>query len=148
VGPRHPYTEASLANLAVAAAARRDLARAGDQASAAADALAAALGPRHPYTLGASTNVAILAAVGGDSARALHRLGELSDRTGEVLGEDHPMALRCLANLALVRRRLAPGSSGGGIEDRLVQRLGAGHPAVVSMRDGAFLYRVLDPHPY
>jgi hypothetical protein len=112
-------------------------------ATSAAALLADALGQQHPHALSAAANVAIFTALGGSPQAAADQLADLAERTADALGEEHPLTLRCVANLCLVRD-----ASVDEVVTRLGGRLGTDHPAVVALRNGEYLYRVLDPHPY
>jgi hypothetical protein len=112
---------------------------------------AAALGPAHPYTLAARVNLAVCTAEDGDLAAALQPIDQTATQLGIVLGADHPDTLRCEGNLAILSGRLGLAGSDTMMNralQRLVARLGTSHPAAEAMREGKFLHRIVEPHPF
>jgi tetratricopeptide (TPR) repeat protein len=153
LGPSHPHTLLCLSNLAAVARAavppETGLAR--QLAQVASDELAAALGPAHPYTLAARVNLAVCTAEDGDLAAALQPIDQTATQLGIVLGADHPDTLRCEGNLAILSGRLGLAGSDTMMNralQRLVARLGTSHPAAEAMREGKFLHRIVEPHPF
>jgi MinD-like ATPase involved in chromosome partitioning or flagellar assembly len=152
LGPTHPHTLVCENNLAAVARALGDHTEARNLAQIATRELANVLGPDHPYALAALMNLAICSAEIGDQQAAHETIDDAAARIDRVLGSDHPDTLRCLANRALIRRVSDPDSADGdeirGLELALGRRLGSDHPAVRALRDGRYLHRTIDPHPY
>ncbi|WP_344178952.1 tetratricopeptide repeat protein [Streptomyces albidochromogenes] len=100
LGPDHPYTLATRADLARWRGAAGDVAGA---ATATAELLAdrlRVLGPDHPDTLTARHNLASWRGVAGDADGAATAFAELLADRLRVLGPDHPDTLTTRANLA------------------------------------------------
>ncbi|XVU30246.1 FxSxx-COOH system tetratricopeptide repeat protein [Actinoplanes sp. CA-054009] len=142
LGDTHPYTITCRSNRAAAARATGDLAAARRLAEQAAHEFGRRLGDDHPSTLAARTNLAVVRAETGavDDARAL--IEPVVARLAELLGPAHPDAVRAAADLALMRGDPAA------MTPRLTAALGPTHPAVLAFREGRYLHRTLDPHPY
>ncbi|TWH70473.1 tetratricopeptide repeat protein [Micromonospora olivasterospora] len=150
-GPDHPYTLVCRINMGVAWWDAGDTGPARELTTAAAAALRAVLGDRHPFTLGAANNVAVFTALGGDPAAGRDQLQLVVDGLTEVFGPDHPDTMRSLGNLEIATQAVSGGAVSIGwarIADRLADRVGQEHPSVVLLRDGRYVRRVLDPHPY
>jgi hypothetical protein len=101
--------------------------------------------------LGAANNVAVFAALGGNPAEGREQLRVVVDRLAEVFGADHPDTLRTMGNLEIATDAASGGRASIGrmrVADRLADRVGQEHPSVVMLRDGRYVRRVLDPHPY
>jgi tetratricopeptide (TPR) repeat protein len=150
-GEEHPYVLVCRNNLAVAMWDGGDVADAHALAVATAASLEAILGERHPFAMAASNNLAVFTIQGGEPAAGLARLAAVVDRLRNVLTEEHPDYLRGRGNLAIAQE--AVGSASGSIvrmqiADDLANRIGAHHPSVVGLRDGRYVRRILDPHPY
>ncbi len=148
-GDGHPYTVACRLNRIVAVrAAEPDLAA--SVALGVAKSFERALRPEHPHTLAAWANAAIFTAESGALREALHLMAPTAERTATVLGAGHPDAAQAGANLALIRDALGEGSADdvGVALGRLVTALDAEHPVVRAVREGRYLPRVLDPHPF
>ncbi|MEV7328544.1 hypothetical protein [Micromonospora sp. NPDC093244] len=63
----------------------------------------------------------------------------------------HPDALRCLANLALVLRGSDGDQPSATITTPVVELsevVAADHPSVRALREGRFVARIIDPHPF
>ncbi|MFJ6194478.1 FxSxx-COOH system tetratricopeptide repeat protein [Micromonospora sp. NPDC092111] len=117
----------------------------------AATALRAALGAEHPFSMGADNNVAVFAILTGQADEGLAQVRAVVDRMTAVLGPDHPDTLRSLGNLETANQAATGGVVSIGrmrLADRLADRIGQEHPSVVVLRDGRYVRRVLDPHPY
>ncbi|MFI5914871.1 FxSxx-COOH system tetratricopeptide repeat protein [Dactylosporangium sp. NPDC051541] len=160
----HPYVPVVRADQAVAmwdnaVALRRDgNVAAADELREAADKLSAqsaarleeVLGAEHPLTIAASNNLAVFGIqLGRPGAREV--LEEVVRRLADTLGESHPDTLRSRGNLALAKE--SPGGGTIGAErarliDQLGSRVGQHHPSVTALKDGRYIRRILDPHPY
>ncbi|MEH0937928.1 FxSxx-COOH system tetratricopeptide repeat protein [Micromonospora psammae] len=150
-GAEHPYTLVSRNNLAVALWDAGDTGDAAALADATAGSLRDVLGDAHPFTMGAANNIAVFTILAGDPEEGHERLRAVVARLAEVLGPEHPDTLRGLGNLELANQMASGGVVSIGrmrIADRLANRIGQHHPSVVVLRDGRFVRRVLDPHPY
>ncbi|MEU4563597.1 FxSxx-COOH system tetratricopeptide repeat protein [Actinoplanes sp. NPDC023936] len=150
LGRRHPHTLICLNNLAAAHRAAGDLTTALGFARDATRDLGDVLGPEHPYTLAASLNLAILHAETSEIRTALSIIEPTMRAHRDVLGPEHPDTLRCAVNQAMMRLAAGEPASAedGYASDRLIAALGTHHPAVVAMREGRYLHRMLDPHPF
>jgi hypothetical protein len=151
VGQHHPHTLLCVNNLAAAARAAAQLERARDLAEQAVAGLTGVLGDRHPYTLAARMNLSICQAELGEAATAVDALEEVAGLLALVLGFDHPDTLRCLANVVLGKNALGMEQAGGArtrVLEQLTGKLGRNHPAVEALRQGRFLHRVVEPHPF
>ncbi|MEU3456589.1 FxSxx-COOH system tetratricopeptide repeat protein [Micromonospora sp. NPDC006766] len=150
-GPEHPYTLVCRINMGVAwwDGGETDAARQLTTASVAV--LRSAVGDRHPFTLGAANNAAVFTALGGDPTEGREQLRAVVDQLAAVFGTDHPDTLRSMGNLEIATHAASGGRVSIGrmrIADRLADRIGQEHPSVVLLRDGRYVRRVLDPHPY
>ncbi|SNY44642.1 FxSxx-COOH system tetratricopeptide repeat protein [Paractinoplanes atraurantiacus] len=142
LGDTHPYTITCRNNRAAAARADGDLSTARRLAEQAAQEFAVRLGEGHPSTLAARTNVAILEAETGAVGDARAVIEPVVAALDALLGPEHPDAIRAAADLALM------GGADGDAEIRLTAALGGTHPAVRAFREGRYLHRTLDPHPF
>ncbi|MEV1332645.1 FxSxx-COOH system tetratricopeptide repeat protein [Micromonospora costi] len=150
-GEGHPYVLVCRNNLSVAMWDAGEVAPARELASVTATALRAALGDAHPMSLAVINNQGVFAILGGDLEAGREQVRVAVGGLRDVLGEDHPDTLRALGNLAIAEQSAAGGA--GSIErmrlaDRLANRIGQHHPSVVRLREGQYVRRVLDPHPY
>ncbi|GAA1736185.1 FxSxx-COOH system tetratricopeptide repeat protein [Luedemannella helvata] len=151
LGKLHPHTIVCENNLAMVARALGDRGRAMTFVRKAAENLRAGLGPDHPYSLAGQVNLAIILAESDRLEDALALVQEAASGSVRTLGQEHPDTLRCMGNLALILRRLGrpePELGAVRLADRLAQRIGAENPAVISLRHGQFLNRIIDPHPF
>ncbi|MFI6265639.1 FxSxx-COOH system tetratricopeptide repeat protein [Micromonospora sp. NPDC051006] len=150
-GDGHPYVLVCRNNLSVAMWDHGEVGPARELAAVTATALDAALGDVHPLTMAAANNVAVFAILSGELETGRDQLRVVVGRLREVLGEDHPDALRGLGNL-VIAEQAASGATGSiermRLADRLANRIGQHHPSVVNLREGRYVRRVLDPHPY
>ncbi|XVV17495.1 FxSxx-COOH system tetratricopeptide repeat protein [Actinoplanes sp. CA-131856] len=142
LGDTHPYTITCRSNRAAAARAAGDLTTARELAEQSAREFARRLGDDHPSTLAARTNMAILRAETGSLADARAVIEPVVATLDALLGPTHPDAIRAAADLALM------GNPQPEALARLVAALGDTHPAVRAFREGRYLHRTLDPHPY
>lgn len=150
-GADHPYTLTCRINAGVARWDAGDTGAAQEVTATAAEALRATLGDRHPFTLAAANNVAVFTALSGDPAGGRDRLRDVVHGLTEVFGPDHPDTLRSQGNLEIATQAASGGKASIGwarIADRLANRIGQEHPSVLLLRDGRYVRRVLDPHPY
>jgi MinD-like ATPase involved in chromosome partitioning or flagellar assembly/tetratricopeptide (TPR) repeat protein len=151
LGPEHPHTLVCTSNLAAFARRLGEPRSALELARTASEDMARRLGPDHPFTLAAQMNQAICAHDVGDARTALDLMVDAAGRLARVIGPEHPHTLRCQANAALIRATI-PGvpapTEEVAIIDRLAQRIGDRHGAVLALRDGKLLRRIIDPHPF
>ncbi|MFG2013091.1 FxSxx-COOH system tetratricopeptide repeat protein [Micromonospora sp. NPDC048868] len=150
-GADHPYSLVCRVNLGVAQWDAGDTGTSLSITEAAAAAMLAALGDRHPFTMAAANNLAVFTILTGEPERGRDRLLAVVEQLAEVLGPEHPDTLRARGNLETVNQALSGGRVSIGrmrIADRLANRVGQHHPSVVVLRDGRYVRRVLDPHPY
>lgn len=150
LGQRHPHTLVCVSNLAATARAAGEPGRAVLQAGTVVSDMIDVLGENHPYTLAAELNLAILLADTGEPGKGLDLLESTLGRHRVVLGPDHPDTLRCSANRLLMRKAADKDilTEDADAADQLAKALGADHPAVSALRQGRYLHRLLDPHPY
>ncbi|MFF5077778.1 FxSxx-COOH system tetratricopeptide repeat protein [Actinoplanes sp. NPDC000266] len=142
LGDTHPYTITCRNNRAAAARADGDLTTARRLAERAAREFGERLGENHPSTLAARTNMAILRAETGAVGDARALIEPVVAALGTLLGPAHPDTVRAAADLALMDGEQPAAMAG------LVAALGDTHPAVRAFREGRYLHRTLDPHPY
>ncbi|MGX4654268.1 FxSxx-COOH system tetratricopeptide repeat protein [Micromonospora sp. SCSIO 07396] len=150
-GARHPYTLVCELNQGVALWDTGTQDEAYAITMAAADGLREVLGPEHPFSMGADNNAAVFTLLSGQPEEGLTRLQAVVARLTAVLGADHPDTLRSLGNVETARQAASGGKVSIGrirLADRLADRIGQEHPSVVVLRDGRYVRRVLDPHPY
>lgn len=150
-GPEHPYSLVCRLNLGVALWDAGDTGTSRSLTEATAEALLATLGDRHPFAMGAANNVAVFTILAGNPEEGRERLRDVVERLTEVLGPEHPDTLRSRGNLETANQAASGGRVSIGrmrIADRLANRIGQHHPSVVLLRDGRYVRRVLDPHPY
>ncbi|MEV4517396.1 FxSxx-COOH system tetratricopeptide repeat protein [Dactylosporangium sp. NPDC049525] len=150
LGRRHPHTLVCMNNRAAIARADGDLVQAERLATQAERQLAVVLGAGHAYTLAARLNLAVIQAELGDLGGARDLVGRTWAEQQRVAGPEHPDTLRCQANLGLIHREFNGADPAGlaDVLDRLAQRLGEHHPAVLALRAGRHAHRMLDPHPF
>ncbi|RAY15952.1 tetratricopeptide repeat protein [Actinomadura craniellae] len=151
LGPDHPHTLACGVNLVSALRLSGDGSSALPLAETTAARLRETLGPEHPYTLAARMVLAVLLADEGVRERAAEIEEETVELMDRKLKPTHPDALRCRANLLLTRHELGEHDAleeRQMIIDRLGARLGAGHPNIVTLREGRRLLRALDPQRF
>ncbi|GAA0497956.1 hypothetical protein Ade02nite_53540 [Paractinoplanes deccanensis] len=150
LGDTHPHTITCRNNRSAVARAAGDLPTALRLATQAADEFTARLGAAHPYTLAARMNVAIFTAESGPVREAHDLIEPVVARLDALLGPDHPDAARASANLVLMRDDLLGRSAADeqAALRRLTTTLGDAHPAAQAFREGRYLHRTLDPHPY
>ncbi|MBL7257893.1 FxSxx-COOH system tetratricopeptide repeat protein [Paractinoplanes lichenicola] len=150
LGASHPHTLTCLSNRSTVARATGDLGTARRLAGEAAEGFERRLGADHPYTLAARMNQAIFTAEWGAVPDAYAMIVPIVERIEDVLGAQHPDTARAVANLTLIRADIQ-GRNAGAERDairRLRDALGETHPAVEAMREGRYLHRTLDPHPF
>ncbi|WFE65712.1 FxSxx-COOH system tetratricopeptide repeat protein [Micromonospora sp. WMMD714] len=150
-GPRHPYSLVCGINRGVALWDTADRDEAFTVTVAAADGLREVLGAAHPFSMGADNNVAVFTIMRGQHEEGLVKLRAVVDRLTAALGPDHPDTLRSLGNVETAHQATSGGVVSIGrvrLADRLADLIGQEHPSVVVLRDGRYVRRVLDPHPY
>ena len=101
LGPEHPSTLTTRANLARWSGEAGDAAGARDQFAALVPAFERVLGPEHPSTLTAVATLARFTGEAGDAARARDQLAMLLPAFERVLGPEHPDTLITRASLAV-----------------------------------------------
>ncbi|MBF9129557.1 tetratricopeptide repeat protein [Plantactinospora sp. S1510] len=150
-GAEHPYVLVCRKNLGVTMWDVGDRPAALAMTTATARSLADTLGDAHPFTMAAANNLAVFTILSGEPELGHIQLTAIVDRMCELLGEDHPDALRSRGNLAIADQERSPEASGierMRIADRLADRVGQHHPSVTALREGRYVRRLLDPHPY
>ncbi|QGN48564.1 tetratricopeptide repeat protein [Micromonospora sp. WMMC415] len=150
-GEGHPYVLVCRNNRSVAMWDAGEVVPARELAARTAAAVTAALGGTHPLTMAVANNLAVFTILHGELEAGREQLRIVVGRLRETLGEDHPDTLRGRGNLAVAEQTATGGA--GSIErmrlaDRLANRIGQHHPSVVNLREGRYVRRVLDPHPY
>jgi MinD-like ATPase involved in chromosome partitioning or flagellar assembly/tetratricopeptide (TPR) repeat protein len=150
LGPSHPHTLVCISNLAAFTRRIGDSQTALGLARTANEHLGQVLGEDHPYALAALMNVAICTHDVGQTLAALDLIDDAGRRLTQVLGSEHPHTIRCRANHALLQRLagLAPPGAELVYIEQLARRIGDDHGAVVALRDGRLLRRIIDPHPF
>jgi tetratricopeptide (TPR) repeat protein len=150
LGPAHPHTVVCAVNLALVERANKQTYKATEMTRAAAEAFLEALGPDHPFTLDAQSNLAICLAEQRDFREAYELMTGTLEQIARVYGVDHPVTLRARINLSLMNRELTGDDSGQhvGLLDELTRALGDKHPAVTTLRQGTYMPRTIDPHPF
>ncbi|GGM39700.1 FxSxx-COOH system tetratricopeptide repeat protein [Dactylosporangium sucinum] len=149
-GTDHPYVQVCRANLAVTLADAGDANGARALTAATTVALDAQLGPKHPIAMAVANNHAVFTISTGDLDDGRDLLSKALDRLREELGNDHPDTLRTAGNLAIANQSSpeAPRLERIRIADQLANRIGQDHPSVLALREGRYIRRILDPHPY
>ncbi|WP_127500973.1 FxSxx-COOH system tetratricopeptide repeat protein [Actinoplanes solisilvae] len=150
LGPSHPHTLACLVNRSAAARVAGDPTSALRMAREAAEGLGDGLGAEHPYTLAARMNLAVFTAELGAVSEAYALIVPVVESIERVLGAAHPAAAAAAANLSLVETDIK-GHDAARERDavrRLRDALGDVHPAIETAREGRYLHRTLDPHPF
>lgn len=149
-GEGHPYVLVCRNNLTVAMWDSGELAAARELATA--TAVTAALGATHPLSMAVANNLAVYTILNGEVQAGREQLRVVVGRLRETLGEDHPDTLRGRGNLALAEQTATGGGTGSNdrirLADRLANRIGQHHPSVVNLREGRYVRRVIDAHPY
>ncbi|MBU2665593.1 tetratricopeptide repeat protein [Actinoplanes bogorensis] len=150
LGASHPHTLTCLNNRATVARATADLGTARRLAGEAAEGFERRLGGDHPYSLAARLNQAIFTAEWGAVPDAYAMILPLVERISVTLGTAHPDTARAFANLTLIRADLEGRNPSAEREAqrRLREALGETHPALEAFREGRYLHRTLDPHPF
>ncbi|MBM2616223.1 tetratricopeptide repeat protein [Actinoplanes sp. LDG1-06] len=150
LGASHPHTLTCLNNRSTVARAVGDLGTARRLSGEAAEGFERRLGADHPYGLAARLNQAIFTAEWGAVPDAYRMIMPVVERIERVLGMRHPDTARAVANLTLIRADVEGRNAAAEREAqrRLREALGDTHPAVEAMREGRYLHRTLDPHPF
>ncbi|MFD0523782.1 FxSxx-COOH system tetratricopeptide repeat protein [Paractinoplanes durhamensis] len=150
LGARHPHTLVCLNNLVVAGRIAAEPSDAVPRAGAVLSSMTDVLGKHHPYTLAAQLNLAIVHADNGDPEKGLELIESALAGHRDNIGPDHPDTLRCMVDRLLMRMAAGRESlaDDGDAVQRLTAVLGADHPELVAQREGRYLARMLDPHPY
>ncbi|WP_147165078.1 tetratricopeptide repeat protein, partial [Pararhodospirillum oryzae] len=136
LGPEHPDTLTSQANLALTLHAQGDLAGAREMQEGVLEVLRRVLGPEHPNTLVSMNNLAEMLRAQGDLAGAREMQDGVLEVHRRVLGPEHPDTLTSQNNLAETLR--AQGDLAGAREMQEgvleVHRcvLGPEHPATLT----------------
>ncbi|KAI1827762.1 hypothetical protein F4861DRAFT_287006 [Xylaria intraflava] len=104
LGPEHPLTLASLANIASTYRNRKRWAEAESLEVKLLDARKRALGPSHPDTLTSMSNLASMYKKQGRGEQAESLFSQVVEARKKSLGPDHPDTLTSMANLGSVYR--------------------------------------------
>lgn len=149
LGDTHPHTLICLSNLSAIRRSREDLAQAREYAERAARELMATLGAAHSSTVAARMNLAACLADSREFAPAAEETAAAAINLARILGPSHPDTLRCRMNLALIRAAQGdPDPEADAVLAELVALVGEDHPSVRTLRAGALVHRVIDPHPF
>ncbi|UUN29151.1 FxSxx-COOH system tetratricopeptide repeat protein [Streptomyces sp. FIT100] len=149
LGPRHPYTIGTNANLALILRAAGEREQSQLLMDEALDGMERAVGADHPWTLGCALNATAARNLAGDpeGAEALSR--DTVRRAREVLGERHPLTLSALVALAADLRALRKRAEADKVEEEalagLAASLGAQHVHTVSARSRTRPYWDFEP---
>ncbi|MCM4080158.1 FxSxx-COOH system tetratricopeptide repeat protein [Paractinoplanes hotanensis] len=150
LGASHPHTLTCLNNRATVARALSDLGTARRLAREAAEGFDRRLGRDHPYTLAARMNLAIFTAEWGAVPDAYDMIVPVVAGIERLLGHSHPDTARAEVNLSLIKADVE--GHDPAVEREAVRRLrdllGDNHPAVEALREGRYVHRTLDPHPF
>ncbi|MFC6085033.1 FxSxx-COOH system tetratricopeptide repeat protein [Sphaerisporangium aureirubrum] len=137
-GPQHPNTPAASVNLAVSLRLIDRVQAARDIDSEALRMLTESLSPDHPHTLVCAVNLASDLFTLGDLVPAHEQDRRTLEQLRRVLGDSHPTTLACAQNLCLDMKVLEQ-EDDALFQDtiaKLVETLGANHPAVQAAKQG------------
>ena len=145
LGPDHPHTRASMANLAVACLAAGRLDRAIPLAVRTLEAQRLRLGDNHPDTLMSMNNLALAYAAAGQYDRLVPFCEQAVNAQQSRLGEENLVTLTWMNNLAHVYERVGQRQRAIPIYERVVKarraKLGDGHPeTLIAQKDLAASY--------
>lgn len=141
LGWGHPLTQVAMVDTAAILRGAGDVSEARRLDEDAHRALTAALGPLHDYTLCAASGVANDVALSEDPGAARALSAEILAVSTRCRGETHPYTLLCAVNAAEdepARRQAV---------EALALALGADHPEVVAVRNGARAECDIEPRP-
>ena len=150
-GADHPYVMVCRLDRAVAMWDEGARTEAQKIAIAAVESLESTVGPDHPFTMAGLNNVGVFTIELGLIEPGRASLAEAVRRLTAALHDGHPDTLRSKGNLALSNEPADAGSPSrerARIVERLGSHVGQHHPSVVALREGRFVRRILDPHPY
>ncbi|MFE4637636.1 tetratricopeptide repeat protein [Streptomyces sp. NPDC056773] len=146
LGPDHPSTLVSRANLALWRAEAGDTAGAAEAAAALLEDQLRILGPAHPDTLNNRSHLARLRAHAGDPAGAADEIASLLEDYQRVLGPDHPYTLTARNSLALwlgdTGNLAGAADAHAALLEDCLRVLGPDHPHTLVTRNNLASWRV------